>query len=268
MKCCWGISQIQSLCFCLHSADCVLSAGVCWYGPRPCNSRKSAADSQLPAAEVGSEGWICSWKLNAELVIYDTLPSDRTGLLLRLLQVQEDFEASVKDMLEALDGLWARLELLHTGVTLSKQGTRGHKDLASASTDAEVSRLVHEGVIFTRKESSWQLMQICWYISGEDFVHSYVSLREKTAVLPDSPERQHPAATGKHLWPHWPLMLSEVATQSAVFPQELTWSHTHISNHMSRSCSIAESVWPELLLQSNIEQVSGRFTRQKQSQQN
>lgn len=63
-------------------------------------------------------------------------------------------------------------------------------------------------------------------------------------------------------------MLSEVAAQSAVFPQELTWSHTHISNHMSRNCSSTESVWPELLLQSNIEQVSGRFTRRKQSQQN
>lgn len=45
----------------------------------------------------------------------------------------------MKDMLEGLDGLWARLELLHTGVTLSKQENRGHKDLASACTDAEVS---------------------------------------------------------------------------------------------------------------------------------
>lgn len=49
----------------------------------------------------------------------------------------------MKDMLEGLDGLWARLELLHTGVTLSKQESRGHKDLASATTDAEVSKLVH-----------------------------------------------------------------------------------------------------------------------------
>lgn len=34
--------------------------------------------------------------------------------------------------------------------------------------------------------------------------------------------------------------------------QELTWSHTHISNSVSSS---SESVWPEVLLQSNIEQV-------------
>lgn len=58
-------------------------------------------------------------------------------------------------------------------------------------------------------------------------------------------------------------MLSEPAAESAVFPQELTWSHTHISNHMSRSCSSAESVWPELLLQSNIEQVSGKMSAQE-----
>lgn len=62
--------------------------------------------------------------------------------LRRLVQVQGDFEASVRDMLEGLDGLWARLEVLHTGVTLTKQGSRGHKDLASAQTDSEVSRCV------------------------------------------------------------------------------------------------------------------------------
>lgn len=58
-------------------------------------------------------------------------------------------------------------------------------------------------------------------------------------------------------------MLSEPAAESAVCPQELTWSHTHISNHMSRSWSSAESVWPELLLQSNIEQVSGKMSTQE-----
>lgn len=56
-----------------------------------------------------------------------------------LVQVQRDFEASVKDMLEGLEGLWAQLEELHTGVTLTKEGSRDHGDLASARTDAEVS---------------------------------------------------------------------------------------------------------------------------------
>ena len=42
-------------------------------------------------------------------------------------------------MQEALDGLWARLKVLHTEVTLTKQGSRTNKDLASAQTDAQVS---------------------------------------------------------------------------------------------------------------------------------
>lgn len=71
-----------------------------------------------------------------------TLVSDRTSSLSRLAQVQGAFEASVKDMLEGLDGLWARLEVLHTGVTFTKSGSRGHKDLTSARTEAEVSQHV------------------------------------------------------------------------------------------------------------------------------
>lgn len=67
-------------------------------------------------------------------------PLCRIGSLYRLLQVQGDFEASVKDMLEGLDGLWARLEVLHTGVTLTKHWGPGHKDVASAQTDLEVRR--------------------------------------------------------------------------------------------------------------------------------
>lgn len=62
------------------------------------------------------------------------------GSLHRLIQVQGDFEASVKGMLEGLDGLWAQLEELHTGVTLTKEGSQGHRDVASARTDAEVGR--------------------------------------------------------------------------------------------------------------------------------
>lgn len=61
-------------------------------------------------------------------------------LLCRLVQVQGDLETSVRDMLMGLEGLWARLELLHTGVTLTKQSGRGREDLASAQTDSEVKR--------------------------------------------------------------------------------------------------------------------------------
>lgn len=55
-----------------------------------------------------------------------------------LVQVQGDFEASVKNMLQGLDNLWAQLEELHTGVTLFKQETQGHIDLASAQRDTQV----------------------------------------------------------------------------------------------------------------------------------
>lgn len=55
-----------------------------------------------------------------------------------LVQVQGDFEASVKNMLQGLDDLWAQLEELHTGVTLFKQETQGHRDLASAQRDTQV----------------------------------------------------------------------------------------------------------------------------------
>ena len=65
--------------------------------------------------------------------------------LRRLVQVQGDFEAGVKDVLEGLEGLWAQLEQLHTGVTLTKEGSQHHRDLASAQTDAGVSRC--EGVV-------------------------------------------------------------------------------------------------------------------------
>lgn len=54
--------------------------------------------------------------------------------------MQGDLETSVRDMLMGLEGLWARLELLHTGVTLTKQSGQGREDLASAQTDSEVKK--------------------------------------------------------------------------------------------------------------------------------
>lgn len=72
--------------------------------------------------------------------------------LCKLVQAQGDFEASVKDMLDGLDGLWAQLEVLHTGVTLNKHGSRG-RDLATARTDAEVSRCVGPSAVHSGKTS-------------------------------------------------------------------------------------------------------------------
>ncbi|KAK2846665.1 hypothetical protein Q5P01_009664 [Channa striata] len=142
----------------------------------------------------------------------DSVPKDRVKLirtylqqrmrsLRALIQVQRDFEASVKDILEGVGGLWAQLEELHTGVTLTKEGGRGHGDLASAQTDAEnlLAVLGH----YRNKLQSCQ-----------------ANLKQCTQLL-----------------------------------QELIWSHSHMSNSVSSSSSrSSESVWPELLLQSNIEQ--------------
>lgn len=112
--------------------------------------------------------------------------------------MQGDFEASVKDMLAGLNGLWAQLEELHTKVTFTKEGNRGHGDLASALTDAKTLLAV--------LDHHRNRLQCC-----------QTHLEDSTLLL-----------------------------------QELTWSHTHTSNSVSSS---SESVWPELLLQSNIEQL-------------
>ncbi|XP_041849827.1 uncharacterized protein si:ch211-151h10.2 isoform X2 [Melanotaenia boesemani] len=126
-----------------------------------------------------------------------TYLQQRLEALRTLVQVQGDFEASVNDMLQGLDGLWAQLEELHAGVTLTKQEGQGHRDLASAQTDAET--------LFTVLGHYRSRLQSC-----------QAHLKDSMRLL-----------------------------------QELTWSHTHIS---SRVDSSSESVWPELLLQSNIEQ--------------
>ena len=52
--------------------------------------------------------------------------------------MQGDFETSIKNMLECLGGLWAQLEELHTGVTLTKEGSSGCRDLALAQTGVKV----------------------------------------------------------------------------------------------------------------------------------
>lgn len=50
-----------------------------------------------------------------------------------------------------------------------------------------------------------------------------------------------------------PFEFCRLKNTFALFLQELTWSHAHVSSQLNISCS--ESVWPELLLQSNMEKV-------------
>ncbi|XP_008288000.1 uncharacterized protein LOC103363153 [Stegastes partitus] len=164
-------------------------------------SRLESVSHALEKADVGSE--VTLEEVDGGSMLTDKLKlmcrylRQRTGSLRALVQVQEDFEASVKDLLQGLDGLWAQLEELHAGVTLSKRGSRDQVDVASAQTDAETLFAV--------------------------LTHHRNRLESCQAHLNNSTQRL----------------------------QELTWSHTHTSN--SLKCS-SESVWPELLLQSNIEQ--------------
>ncbi|KAF1394402.1 hypothetical protein PFLUV_G00026840 [Perca fluviatilis] len=164
-------------------------------------SRLESVSHTLEKADVGSEETL--EEVGRASVLIDKVNLIRKYLqqrmrsLCRLVQVQGDFEASVKDMLEGLEGLWAQLEELHTGVTLTKEGGRGHGDLASAQADAET--------LFAVLGHYRNRLQCC-----------QARLRDSTQLL-----------------------------------QELTWSHTHMSNSVSSS---SEAVWPELLLQSNIEQ--------------
>ncbi|XP_026221101.1 uncharacterized protein si:ch211-151h10.2 [Anabas testudineus] len=164
-------------------------------------SRLESVSNTLEKADAGSEmtqkGVDQDSILTDKVTLIHTYLQQRIRSLRTLIQVQKDFEASVKDILRGLDGLWAQLEELHTGVTLTKEGNQGHRDLALVLTDAET--------LFRVLGHYKNKLQSC-----QD------NLRDSTQLL-----------------------------------QDLIWSHTHISNSVSSS---GESVWPELLLQSNIEQ--------------
>ncbi|XP_019222708.1 uncharacterized protein si:ch211-151h10.2 isoform X1 [Oreochromis niloticus] len=177
-------------------------------------SRLESVSHTLEATDVGSEVGLDevdqSSVVTEKLKLLHTYLQQRRVSLRALVQVQGDFEASVKNMLQGLDNLWAQLEELHTGVTLFKQETQGHIDLASAQRDTQ--NLLSVLGDYRNKLLSCQ-----------------VHLKGSTQLL-----------------------------------QELTWGHTHMSNSVNSS---SESVWPELLLQSNIEQfdkVQENFTSLEQ----
>ncbi|XP_034460910.1 uncharacterized protein si:ch211-151h10.2 [Hippoglossus hippoglossus] len=163
-------------------------------------SRLKSVSLALEEADPGSEVTLDEVDggstLKHRVKLLCTYLQQRMRSLRTLVQVQGDFEASVKDMLEGLDGLWAQLEELHTGVTLTKEGGEDQGDVALARTDAEN--------LFSVLSHYRSRLQCC-----------QTHLKDATRQL-----------------------------------QELMWSHTHISHRVSSS----ESVWPELLLQSNIEQ--------------
>ncbi|KAF3693264.1 hypothetical protein EXN66_Car008940 [Channa argus] len=104
-------------------------------------SRLESVFQTLEQADSGSGATL--EEVERDSVLKDRVKLIRTYLQQRmrslrtLIQAQRGFEASVKDLLEGVGGLWAQLEELHTGVTLTKEGRRGHRDLALAQTDAE-----------------------------------------------------------------------------------------------------------------------------------
>uniref|UniRef100_UPI003AB056F3 uncharacterized protein isoform X1 n=1 Tax=Centroberyx gerrardi TaxID=166262 RepID=UPI003AB056F3 len=166
-------------------------------------SRLESVSHTLGRADVGSEAKLEEANGDGDSTLTDKVKlvssylQQRTRSLRGLVGTQGELEAGVRDTLEGLDRLWARLEELHTGVTLTKEGSRGHRDLDTAQTEAET--------LFAVLGRYRGKLQVC-----------QAHLRDSTQLL-----------------------------------QELTWSHTHISHSVSSS---SESVWPELLLQCNIEQ--------------
>ncbi|XP_056297235.1 uncharacterized protein si:ch211-151h10.2 [Pseudoliparis swirei] len=162
-------------------------------------SRMELVCHTLEKADIGSE--VALEDVGGDSTLIDkvkrvhTYLQQRSSFLCRLVQVQGEFDVRVKDLLLGLEGLWAQLEDLHTGVTLTKEGSHG--DLASTQTDTET--------LFAVLSHYGNTLQCC-----------QAHLKDSTQLL-----------------------------------QELMWRHTQTSSSVSSS---GESVWPELLLQSNIEQ--------------
>ncbi|XP_053730146.1 uncharacterized protein si:ch211-151h10.2 isoform X1 [Synchiropus splendidus] len=156
-------------------------------------SRLNSVSRSLELADLRSEGGDQSAAVCDRVKLILTYLQDRIRTLHQLLRAQGDLEVSVKDMLDGLEDLWAQLEELHAGVTLTKEGSEDQVDLGSALTRAETLFSV-----------------LGQYRSRLDLCQNH--LKESTQLL-----------------------------------QELTWSHSHMG-------SSSESMWPELLLQSNMEQ--------------
>lgn len=126
-----------------------------------------------------------------------TYLQQRVLLLSDLVDVQSSLESSVSEVHQGLAGLWAQLEEQHTGVTLTKKGVQGSRELPSAQADVKI--------MLTEVDQYRNKLQRC-----------QSHLKDTIRVL-----------------------------------QELTWSHANVSQSVN---SCIESVWPEKLLQANIEQ--------------
>ncbi|KAA8594106.1 hypothetical protein FQN60_004940 [Etheostoma spectabile] len=181
----------------------------------PCPGRQPAASVShtLEKADVGSEETV--EKVDRESVLID--------------KVQGDFEASVKDMLEGLEDLWAQLEELHTGVTLTKEGGQGHRELASAQADAE--------------ELTWSHTQLSNSVSSssESFdkvQESFLSVEQQTSTF-----RAHLEGLGKGAQEGraGPLAHANGARSRSASPQTSLHLHGYVQHRDSTSASTSVS---------------------------
>ncbi|XP_061733839.1 uncharacterized protein si:ch211-151h10.2 [Nerophis ophidion] len=188
-------------------ADCLLLNVLQEHLPDPSGSHmmdllsrlecvSNALDTAVLVPEVTSQ----SRRLTDKVTLIRTYLNKRTRLLRRLVQVQADLEAGMKGLQDGVLVHWARLEDLHTGVTLTRQDGQDHGDLASTCKDAET--------LFEVVSQHRSQLEGC-----QDL------LKDSTQLL-----------------------------------QELTWSHISARKCLSSGGGGGESVWPEVLLQSNMEE--------------
>ncbi|XP_061537680.1 uncharacterized protein si:ch211-151h10.2 [Phycodurus eques] len=161
-------------------------------------SRLESVSNKLERVPPGSESMQLDSVLTDKVTLIRNYLRKRGSSLRSLLLVQAEFEAGVKELQEGVEVRWGRLEELHTGVTLTREGDQHHTDLASAHHDAET--------LFADLSHHRKQLDGC-----QDL------LKDGTQLL-----------------------------------QELMWSHSYAGSTL-RSCS-SESVWPEMLLQFNMEQ--------------
>ncbi|KAM9732825.1 uncharacterized protein ACNS7B_015149 [Menidia menidia] len=138
------------------------------------------------------------------------------------------------EVLGGLGELWLQLEELHTGVTLTPRDPK-NRDQDPKNQDQDQDQNQNQDLDQNQNQNHQDLDQ---NRRPRDLALARTGTQTMVSVL--DLYRSKLQTCQAHL---------ERSTQLL---QELAWSHAHLSHKLDGSC---ESVWPELLLQSNIEQV-------------
>ncbi|TNN66636.1 hypothetical protein EYF80_023170 [Liparis tanakae] len=199
-------------------------------------SRMELVCHTLEKADIGSE--VALEDVGGDSILIDkvkrvhTYLQQRSSSLCRLVQVQGQFDVRVKDVLLGLEGLWAELEDLHTGVTLTKEGSHG--DLASTQTDAEELMWRHTQTssrVSSSGESVWPELLLQSNIEQFDKVQeSFITLEQQTSTF-----RAHLEGLGKEdqVGPSGPL-------HHADGPDSLSSAVPQISKRLQNGSAIHE----------------------------